>query len=188
MKAPQQAEMNRVQERLLNEVKAAGSPYRDQAIDALRVFPSDEIAMELKKLVNDSSSTPDLRERAIHVLAALELPGGVDALVDIALHDRDDSDRSAASAALARTRSSELAGRVLSHLGGFRRVSQSWLYIGTTFWFIVIVAGFVRSVMEESDVTLGLVFLLLVLTPIPTSWFLRRLRSGRIPRKSGRGA
>ena len=188
MKAPRQAEMNRVQERLLNEVKTAGSPYRDQAIDALRVFPSAEIAMELKKLVNDASSKADLRERAIHVLAALELPGGVDALVDIALHDPDDSDRSAASAALARTRSSELAERTLSHLGGFRRVSQSWLYIGTTFWFIVIVAGFVRSVMEESDVTLGLVFLLLVLTPIPTSWFLRRLRSGRIPRKSERGA
>ena len=186
--APQQALMNNVQKRLLDEVKAAGSPYRDQAIEALRVFPSAEIAAELKKLVNDASSKLELRERAIHVLAALEVPEGVDALVDIALRDPDESDRSAASTALARTRSRELAERVLSHLGGFRRVSQAWLYIGTTLWLIVVVAAFVRFAMEAPDLTAGLTLLLLFLTPIPTSWFLRRLHDGRIRRKSGRGA
>jgi hypothetical protein len=103
--------------RILHEVKVPESQYRGAAIDALRIFPTPDIAAVLKRQVNDASVDAALREKAIAVLSTLEIPEAVDALLDIALHDEDDEDREAAASALGSFRSEALNQRIFDELG-----------------------------------------------------------------------
>jgi HEAT repeat protein len=174
--------------RILHEVKVPESQYRAAAINALRIFPSPDIAAVLKRQVNDASVEPALREEAIAVLSALEIPEAVDALLDIALHDDDDVDRQAAAQALGSFQKDELNQRIFDALGSDPR-PRRWLAGGALgvvalVVFLVAVSRWEAADAETSvwvDSALSLVALLV------TAPALRKLRRAEISLGSASG-
>ena len=103
-------------EQLLQEVRKPNGAYRQQAVEALRVFPRPEVATELQAIVRGPKTDAALRKEAVGVLAALNTGESVDVLVDIALNDSDWDDREAAAAALGSASTEALNRRILSRL------------------------------------------------------------------------
>ena len=89
---------------LLSETQDPNSPYRLQAIEALRSVPDDDTVDRLVQIVGGDGVGHDLDARilAIDVLGSYGTPRAVKALVDIALFDRDREDRDAAVHAIGR--------------------------------------------------------------------------------------
>jgi hypothetical protein len=105
-----------LREFLLQEISDVRSRYREAAVDTLRIFPCDKTAKALHGLVGDPASPGSLRARAIAVLADLEVEEAADALVEIALLDRDAEVRDEASGRLAAAASEPLLRRALQRL------------------------------------------------------------------------
>jgi|GEM_PF-7024855 len=89
-----------LRELLVQEVGDQRSPYRERAIDALRIFPEQETIAVLSDVVGESTSPAPLRSKAIEVLSAMPVTAATEALVEIALHDEDPEDRHAAAVGL----------------------------------------------------------------------------------------
>lgn len=89
-----------LRELLVQEVADKRSPYREQAVDALRIFPDEQTIAVLRDLIGDSTSPMSLRIKAIEVLSTMQVTAATEALVEIALHDEDPEDRHAAAVGL----------------------------------------------------------------------------------------
>ena len=106
-----------LRESLLQETADPNSPYRVQAIDALRIFPDDRTIDRLCEIVATHATGYDgSREHAITVLGTYQTNRSMTALVKIALHDQDGEDRAEAARALGRVTSLESARVVLDSL------------------------------------------------------------------------
>jgi len=175
-------------QRLLQEVNKPSSAYRLAALDALRIFPREEVAKVLQSIVADPAADVTLRTRAVDVLAMLNIDQSVDALIDIALNDSDNDDRAAAARALSITASEPLNHRIIDKLD-WRRPTRSIALAAVLLSFGLIVgmavAGFsmVGFVFEQRA---GLA-LVLVAIAILTGLLLVRMRDGRIRWRSGLG-
>jgi conflict system STAND superfamily ATPase/HEAT repeat protein len=172
---------------LLQEVNAAGSPYRSAAVEALRIFPRAEIAAVLQQLVNDPTVELPLRETATRVLATLNIPESVDALLDVALNDVDDDDRRAAAKALASTKSEDLNRRILLRLDAIP---------GTGIWVAAVVLGLLALLElslwialmvwlnatsnSEKDAAVGGVVVISLIAVALTARLLMKLRDQRL--------
>ena len=102
-------------EQLLQEVRKPNGPYRQQAIEALRVSrgPSRDGASVDRTRAEDRRC---VAQGSGGVLAALNTGESVDVLVDIALNDSDWDDREAAATALGSASTEALNRRILSRL------------------------------------------------------------------------
>ena len=87
---------------LTRETLDPNSPYRLQAIEALRIFRDDRTVTTLVKIVDEvgPGHEEDARLRAIDVLGTHDTPQAVGALARIAVHDPDAADWEAAAKAL----------------------------------------------------------------------------------------
>jgi len=170
---------------MLQEVRKPNGAYRQQAIEALRVFPRPEVATELQRIVREAKTDGGLRKEAVGVLAALNTGDAVDALVDIALNDSDWDDREAAARALGQASTEELNRRILGQLEWkrptFRIVVAS----------VLLAFGLVAAAVIAGLPLVGLILtartaliLALVALTIATGVLLRRLRDGRIKWRS----
>jgi tetratricopeptide (TPR) repeat protein len=101
---------------LQQEAGDARSPYRKRAVRALRIFTDAATVAVLRELVDDPQTEIGLRQEAIRSLAASGTQSGVDALVDIALADRDVEDRESAAAALGTLDEPALSEHMLQRL------------------------------------------------------------------------
>jgi HEAT repeat protein len=75
------------------EVGETGSPYQENAVAALRLFPNQASAALLRGLLGDAGQSSGVKAEAIETLAALATPEAVKMLVDIGLNDEDVEDR-----------------------------------------------------------------------------------------------
>ena len=112
---------------LIQEVNERTSPYRLQAIEALRIFPDAEAISALGRVIgsNTPAEEPGARAQAIRVLGEQEVPAAADALLDIALEDQDNDDREGAARALGLSKTDTLARHVLDRLRQRRRVATT---------------------------------------------------------------
>jgi hypothetical protein len=175
-------------DRLLQEVNKQGSPYRVAALEALRIFPRPEVAKVLQAIVGDSTSDATMRNKAVDVLAMLNIDQSVDALIDIALNDSDREDREAAARALSITASEPLNHRILDQLD-WRRPTRSIVLAAVLLSLGLVlgmaIAGFwmVAFVFAKREVLI----LALVALAIVTGLLLRRMRDGEIRWRSPLG-
>ena len=109
-----------LRELLVQEVIDERSPYRERAVDALRIFPEERTIAVLRKLVEDGASPPPLRGRAIEVLSVMQVSAATEALVEIALHDEDPEDRHAAAVGLGSRQDESLVRDSLERLRAAR--------------------------------------------------------------------
>ena len=107
---------------LLQEIDEPNSPYRLQAIEALRMFTDADATSALVKIVhrNAPGQDADARLKAIEVLGTQNTAPAADALLDIALADQDADDRACASSALGSITDEALLARVLEKLRRMR--------------------------------------------------------------------
>lgn len=177
---------------LRHEAENPRSTNREQAIEALRLFPRPEVTALLQSLVNDRATPAAIRERAIAVLAAIATRESVDALVAVALEDPDHDDRRAAASALATTPTDDLNRHLLSRLGwrrpilrivGMILVLSIVLYAGV---IIVAVAAAFASAAMGGDVVGRALFGLIALTVV-TGLLLIAVEEDRIRRRSFAG-
>ncbi len=98
--------------RIDREVKDKASPYRLNAIEAMRLCRGPEYIATLRAILTDSCAA-DMRGAAIRSLGAIPTPEAADALVSVALEDDDEQDRAGAAAVLAALQSTSLAARAL---------------------------------------------------------------------------
>lgn len=176
-------------ELFVSEARNPTSPHRLAAVDALRISSTEDVVRLLQELVNDPATDWPVRERAIKVLATIGTRPSVDALLAIALHDQDEEDRTAATAALGKTTSDELNQHVLRSVGPPSPLLRIWLTrvllavltcaAGLSFFF----GGMVGSVRVLAVLWVGS---LVVLIPT-TRRLLLSLRDGRTERTSARG-
>jgi hypothetical protein len=175
-------------QRLLQEVNKPSSTYRLCAIEALRIFPRENVAKVLQELVRDPGSDITLRTKSVDVLAMLNVDQSVDALIDIALNDSDEDDRVAAARALSVTASESLNHRILEQLDWRRPtraiaiaavLSSIGLIIGTVFAGITML-GLMLATRS------GLALILVAIT-IVTALLLGRMRDGRLRWRSKMG-
>lgn len=108
-------------ERLEEEANDAASPYRLNAVVALRLFRDQRAASFLQRLVNDPATELSVRGAAIDTLAAMAVPEAADALVSITLEDEDAEDRETAASALATIDSEQLQALALERIRQARR-------------------------------------------------------------------
>lgn len=181
---------NDVLERVLVEVQNPNSTCREHAIDALAVFPRPDVSGVLQSIVDDADATVELRARAVSVLAALNLPESVDALVKIALDDPDAEDRQAAATALASTTSVELNRRLLERIDWRRPTARItlWLVGLSVVLAAAVIFFFDRMVPRIGTESAGFMFFGLLLLLVPTGMLLGRLKDGRLRWASIRGA
>ena len=108
---------------LTRETLDPNSPYRLQAIDALRIFRDDRTVTTLVKIVDEvgPGHEEDARLRAIDVLGTHDTPQAVGALARIAVHDPDAADWEAAAKALGTLQTVEAAGIALDAVDAERR-------------------------------------------------------------------
>jgi HEAT repeats/PBS lyase HEAT-like repeat len=101
---------------LTQETLDPNSPYRLQAIDALRIFTDEKTVHTLVRVVEGTGLGHEERARlrAIDVLGRHGTPQSVAALATIAVHDVDAGDSQAAATALGRVGSEEAAGVALA--------------------------------------------------------------------------
>jgi HEAT repeat protein len=164
----------------LQEAHDPKSPHRAEAVEALRIFPTQPVTDLLQTLVSDPGTDAAIRTRAIHVLAMLGLPQAVDALVDISLHDEDPEDREASANALASIQSQELNRRLLARLQASSTMTRPYLSrIVLSAIALVGAAVYTSLVVESRELLLGSVLLLL-----PTGLLLSGIRRRQIPRRS----
>ncbi|MGD0201322.1 MAG: HEAT repeat domain-containing protein [Bryobacteraceae bacterium] len=97
------------------EAVDCASPYRQNAVEALRLFHDPSTAALLENLLVDPATEPPIRAAVVDTLAALATPASIDALVRVALHG-ESQDREAAATALATIRSQPLQARALETL------------------------------------------------------------------------
>jgi len=175
-------------QRFLQEVNKPSSPYRESAIEALRIFPRPDVASVLQSLVRDPASDVALRTEAVEVLAILNIDQSVDALIDVALNDSDHDDRDAAARALSNTASEPLNHRILDQLD-WRRPTRAIAIAGVVLSFGLII-GMALAGISMVGLALttrsGLGILLAGIT-IVTALLLVRLRDGRIRWRSPMG-
>ena len=108
---------------LTRETLDPNSPYRLQAIDALRIFRDDRTVTTLVKIVDEvgPGHEEEARLRAIDVLGTHDTPQAVGALARIAVHDPDAADWEAAAKALGTLQTVEAAGIALDAVDAERR-------------------------------------------------------------------
>lgn len=148
-----------VKTRLKNEAIMLGGKHRGAAIDALRIFRSDDVADFLKLIVNDRQSPADLRARAIRVLGVLDLPRSIDVLLDIALEDIDEDDRAGASTSLGGITPPELNRQILHRLE-VREKGIMWIMaVVLSIVVVSLLVGMILWAAEASEDAVGLVFL-----------------------------
>ena len=167
-------------ELLLQEAQDRKSPHRAEAIEALRIFPTERVASLLQAVVNDPDTDTAVRQKAIRVLSRLDLKQSIDALLDIGLHDQDEEDRLSAAGALASIGSKDLNQRLLSRLQAPRRIARNRL----SRIAISLLALLGASLFSFIVVARPQVLLLSLLLLIPTGLLLARLRARRIKRAS----
>ena len=108
---------------LTRETLDPNSPYRLQAIEALRIFRDDRTVSTLGAIVDGSGAGHEDRARllAIDVLGRHDTPQAVGALARIAVHDPDAEDWQAAATALGNIGSDESAAVALDAIDAERR-------------------------------------------------------------------
>lgn len=108
---------------LTRETLDPNSPYRLQAIEALRIFRDDRTVSTLVAIVDGSGPGHEDRARllAIDVLGRHDTPQAVGALARIAVHDPDAADWQAAATSLGNIGSAEAAGVALEAIDAERR-------------------------------------------------------------------
>ena len=108
---------------LTRETLDPNSPYRLQAIDALRIFRDDRTVTTLVKIVDEvgPGHEEEARLRAIDVLGTHDTPQAVGALARIAVHDPDAADWEAAAKALGTLQTVDAAGIALDAVDAERR-------------------------------------------------------------------
>jgi hypothetical protein len=111
---------------LIREAQDVTSPYRLQAIDALRIFADVDTVGVLVGIIRSNAphQDQDARARAIDVLGCHDTEPAADALLGIALDDEDPEDREGSARALGRTSSSTAPLRALSRLRDPVRVAR----------------------------------------------------------------
>jgi hypothetical protein len=177
-----------LRQRFLQEVNKPSSPYRIAAIEALCIFPRQDVAAVLQGLVREPTSDVTLRTKAVDVLAMLNIDESVDALIDIALNDSDYDDRTAAARALSITASESLNHRIIEQLD-WRRPTRA-IAIAAVLSSIGLIIGMALAgismvgLMLATRSGLGLV---LVAITIVTALLLVRMRDGRIRWRSKMG-
>ena len=175
-------------QKLLQEVNKPTSPYRQSAIQALRIFPRPDVASVLQTIVSEPDSELELRADAVDVLAMLNIDQSVDALIDIALNDSDHEDRDAAARALSNTASDSLNHRILEQLD-WRRPTRAIVIASVALSFGLVIGMAVGGIsMFGLALTTrsGLALVLLAIT-IVTALLLVRMRDGRIRWRSKMG-
>ena len=90
-----------------HEARETGSPYQENAVAALRLFPNPDAAALLRDLVGDAGQSSGVKAEAIETLAALSTCEAVKTLVDIGLNDEDPEDRRRVGPALESVESRE---------------------------------------------------------------------------------
>lgn len=174
---------------LLQEVRSPSAVHRKEAIDALRIFPRKEVAAELRTLVGTTGTELTIREKAVAVLAALNIGESVDALVDIALTDPDLDDRDAAARALAHAGTEDLNRRILSRLD-WRKPARAMWFAGTLMT-VALAAGMVLvlalGIYYRSSLPLNGVIGALVVIAAISGILLARLNDGRLRWRSPAG-
>lgn len=142
---------------LIQEIADPNSPYRLQAIDALRAFANEESVAALVGIVegNLPGSEGLARARAIEVLGAIDTVRSIEALVTIALDDPDREDRVAAAQALGCLASAQSARRALDTLRSASELLYSWPRLGFSvrkcarglLWTVLAIGAFVLNLL-----------------------------------------
>jgi hypothetical protein len=179
-----------VLERVLVEVHNPNSPSRENAVEALSVFPRPDVTVVLQSIVDDPDARVELRVRAVSVLAALNMQEAVDVLVKIALDDPDTIDRESAANALASASSAELNHRILERLDWRRptvRITAALtaLAIGLLTVVMLLFGAIGESTIEAEP--FAILFLGLLALAVPLGMLLARLQDGRLRWRSSAG-
>lgn len=103
---------------LEQEAKDKSSPYRLNAIEAMRLCRCARCVATLKQII-DEPAAADLRAAAIRALSLMQLPEAVDALVDTSLNSEEDQDRAGAAQSVASLKSPALLARALDTARAF---------------------------------------------------------------------
>ena len=111
-----------LQESLVQEVLDSNSPYRTMAVEALKIFPDDTTLALLRRVVEEQSSPVELRNQAIRVCGLLATPEAVEALLEIAIQDDDEADRSEAGLVLGSLTQTPLVRHLVGRLRHERRL------------------------------------------------------------------
>jgi len=175
---------------LIQEIQNPASQQRRQAVEALRIFPRQEVTAELNAIVAEPGADLALRATAIEVLAALNIGEAVDALVDIALDDPDAEDRSAAAKALTSIAPPESNRRILSKLN-WRRPTIRIIVVGfllTIGLAIGIWIALLSTFLFQGIVSNALLVAAALVPASVSGVLLVRLRDGRLQWRSPIGA
>jgi HEAT repeat protein len=128
VKALEAAKDDDLRRSLLQEINEPNSPYRLQAIEALRVFTDPGATAALVHIVHRNAPGQDAEARlkAIEVLGTQNTAPAADALLDIALEDPDADDRAGAAGALASIADERLLARILEKVRRLRGRAARW--------------------------------------------------------------
>jgi hypothetical protein len=180
-----------VLERVLVEVHNPNSPSRENAVEALSVFPRPDVTVVLQSIVDDPDARVELRVRAVSVLAALNMPEAVDVLVKIALDDPDTIDRESAANALASAKSVELNHRILERLDWPRptvRITAALTALAIGLLTVVMLLFGAIGASTIAAEPFAILFLGLLALTVPLGMLLARLQDGRLRWRSSAGA
>jgi HEAT repeat protein len=117
-----------LQASLIKELAESNSPYRLQAIDALRIFRTRTAIDALGAIVqrNASGQDVDARLRAIDVLGRMETTEAAHALLEVSIADSDVEDRARAAQALGSMTSDVTLRFVLDRLRELNLRARAW--------------------------------------------------------------
>jgi hypothetical protein len=177
-------------QQLLSEVKHEKSAYRVPAIQSLKLFKEQRVVTVLKQIVEDGHAEDPLRRNAISVLGTISTTESADALLRLAIEDKDEVDREEAAKALSSNQSPSLIRHILDALdrvSGKRR-TQVWAATLTALALAaaILVTGLVLPWMIDSATALGLTLFLgaSVLLVAETGFSLKKLAAQKTGQRS----
>ena len=148
------------------------SPYQQNAVAALRLFPDSHTTNLLRDLVADSGQPEPIKAEAIDTLAHISTSESVRTLVDIGLRHSDPGSRRHASAALAGIESADRLAEAVALIRDTPVLAQpagsagAWRAVGASVLGVLFVLAAVVALIAVGSVLVVIGPLLLALSPV----------------------